>query len=255
MLPSTCFQWTGTSVMPRPSRRARARISTSKANRSMRTRWKSSRADRGAERLEPALGVLQPEPGPGGHELVEQAAHQRSDDVGGLDHRVAQCPAADGHVVVGEPVEEQGYGQWVDGHVGVHVGGVRDRAAATPARTAAPLPRLKGRRSTRWWGRAASSLPATAAVPSVLPSSTTTTSVRSRSMAPADTAASNRRIPSSRRWASLNAGTTIVRSSVTARPVHRSSDRMPAGRPARARRREVRVGRHRPARSTRVGRR
>ncbi len=38
------------------------------------------------------------------------------------------------------------------------------REAATPARTAAPLPWLDGSRITRWWGSGARSLAAVAAV-------------------------------------------------------------------------------------------
>ncbi len=52
------------------------------------------------------------------------------------------------------------------------------------------------------------------AVASTLPSSTTITSVRFTSTAPSATAASKRCIPSASRWASLNAGTMMVRSGV-----------------------------------------
>ncbi len=58
--------------------------------------------DRRPERLEPALGVLQPEPGPGRHQPVEEAAHEGAHHVGGLDHRVGQRTAPDGDVVAGQ---------------------------------------------------------------------------------------------------------------------------------------------------------
>ena len=53
------------------------------------------------------------------------------------------------------------------------------RASTTPARTAAPLPLLRGSRMILLWGSDASWNEATSAVASVLPSSTTMTSVSS----------------------------------------------------------------------------
>ena len=88
------------------------------------------------------------------------------------------------------------------------------RESDTPVRTASPFPRLTGWLTTRWWGRWVSRARAVAAVPSVLPSSTTSTSVRRMSTAPSATAASKRLMPSDSRWASLKAGTTMVSSSV-----------------------------------------
>ena len=122
VLPGTFFHWTGTSVMRRPSRRARARSSTSKAKRSMAHQVEEESGRRGPEGLEPALGVLQPEPGAGGHQTVEEPAHHRPHGVGAVDHGVDQGPRADGRLAGPEGLEQRRHGPRVDGHVGVHVG-------------------------------------------------------------------------------------------------------------------------------------
>ena len=79
---------------------------------------------RGAEGLEAALGVAEPEPGAGGDQTVEEPAHDRAHGIGALHHRVGQRPRSDGQVVGPQPVDQHRDGPRVDGHVGVHVGGV-----------------------------------------------------------------------------------------------------------------------------------
>ncbi len=64
VLPATCFHCTGTSVIRSPSRRARARISTSKAKRSMGTRWNRSRATGVRKALNPHWVSCRPSPVP-----------------------------------------------------------------------------------------------------------------------------------------------------------------------------------------------
>ena len=76
-------------------------------------------------------------------------------------------------------------------------------AAATPARTAPPLPWFSESRSIRTWGNAENRAPARAVVSSTLPSSTTTNSVVSGTTAPAAMAVRRRATPSSSRDPSL----------------------------------------------------
>ncbi len=64
VLPGTFFHWTGTSVMRSPRRRARASSSTSKAKRSMGTRWKRSRAAGVRNALNPHWVSCSPSPVP-----------------------------------------------------------------------------------------------------------------------------------------------------------------------------------------------
>ena len=64
VLPDTCLHCTGTSAIRRPRRRAVDRISTSKANRSMRTRWKRSRATGVRKALNPHWVSSKPSPVP-----------------------------------------------------------------------------------------------------------------------------------------------------------------------------------------------
>ncbi len=98
VLPGTFFHCTGTSVVRSPRRRARARISTSKANRSILHQVEEEPGGRSAEGLEPALGVLQTEAGAGGHQPIEESAHGGPNGIGAVDHGVDQSPGADGHV-------------------------------------------------------------------------------------------------------------------------------------------------------------
>ena len=87
---------------------------------------------RGAEGLEPALGVLQVEPGPRRHQPVEEPSHHRPGGVGPVDHRVGQRPRPDGDVGGLEGAEQLRDGPGVDGHVGVHVGGAGAAGQADP---------------------------------------------------------------------------------------------------------------------------
>src|SRR5579871_1923283 len=85
------------------------------------------------------------------------------------------------------------------------------RAVNRPLRTAAPLPSLRGRATTRATGNWVASPRAIASVSSVEPSSTITSSVAPRSSAPSRAAARRRSSPSARRVDSLYVGTTSER--------------------------------------------